>query len=1055
MHFNWCNCYFISKKFDNINKGKFGIKVGKMLDKLLIELAKQVDCIYTLSSNEPIWITKVDSNGLYVETEKSREKLKNGEQDKPWEYIPFDFIRTGWKEFIEVRTANSKDFIITKERSSFLLAFFHELPFITKTFKENTVAIQLKEFTTEDLPSEQFHKVIAFLEEVINGIFDPKRLSEQTDSNLYRIKSRGRQDLRLLGFLNDENEKNESLFHEYINAKNKYEVIKKQIVKHPYNKIVLEVLKLLSGVDKNEKKAILVELGKLIVRNSRGENLMVESVAKERTTNLLNWLNAVGIVDNEWNLIQQNPENELLNFNDFKHNIFHSFFIKLRKYRANQLKELLNGKNKISLQQFNEEVWNIGYAVLNDTKLNVFNIIHNKDFDTLKKLNEQLEKNQLIYRGNSIWGTATRVYGAQLKLTDQEKEQFINNAIEILNRTDLTPLEKVNKLLEIKGFGENIATGLVMVFHPDEFAIFNSQSVGALRKLGYSPDTLEDFQKDITRLKETLHAADFIELDWYLYWINQDEERKSLKFWWVNQSKTFKEEREGGYLWAPKRGKDGKMRVYHRNLLHAKLGDIVFAYSKGEIKAVGIVKKEAEVHSKPKEISSENWDEEGYLVRLTYYDLISPIKIEEISEEWRLNESGPFDRYGDVKLGYFFEVSEEFVGKLLGKFKNHFPQEVMDIINTPVQEEEKTLTYEQVINHIHSYISSKGFYYEKEELINLFLSLKTKPFVILSGISGTGKTKIVQWLAESVGATEKNGRFTLIPVRPDWNDGSDLLGYVDIKGDFKPGPLTQVILEAEKNPNYPYFVVLDEMNLARVEYYFSDVLSVMESRRWESGKIVSSNLLSRNELQRKISLPSNVYIIGTVNMDETTYPFSKKVLDRANTIEFNRVNLSHLEFLKEREEVQPIPLKEEVFSAKYLHLKDVYQEYPHIVEQATNELVKVNQFLQPLGAHVGYRVRDEICFYLAYNEEGNLMTYENAFDYCLLQKILPRISGSDSRVQRALEQLYTFCASFELNGNYDDLVDFSYARYPKSAVKILEMLRRLTDDGFTSFWISS
>jgi 5-methylcytosine-specific restriction enzyme B len=83
------------------------------------------------------------------------------------------------------------------------------------------------------------------------------------------------------------------------------------------------------------------------------------------------------------------------------------------------------------------------------------------------------------------------------------------------------------------------------------------------------------------------------------------------------------------------------------------------------------------------------------------------------------------------------------------------------------------------------------------------------------------------------------------------------------------------------------------------------------------------------------------------------------------------------------------------------------------------------------------------------------MTYENAFDYCLLQKILPRISGSDSRVQRALEQLYTFCTNIELHGNYHDLVDFSYAKYPKSAAKILEMLRRLTDDGFTSFWISS
>jgi 5-methylcytosine-specific restriction enzyme B len=119
------------------------------------------------------------------------------------------------------------------------------------------------------------------------------------------------------------------------------------------------------------------------------------------------------------------------------------------------------------------------------------------------------------------------------------------------------------------------------------------------------------------------------------------------------------------------------------------------------------------------------------------------------------------------------------------------------------------------------------------------------------------------------------------------------------------------------------------------------------------------------------------------------------------------------------------------------------------------ELDKVNEYLQPLGAHVGYRVRDENCFYLAYNEEGQLMTYENAFNHCLLQKILPRISGSDTRVQRALEQLFTFCTNIELNEEYDALLDFTYAKYLKSANKILEMLRRLHSDGFTSFWIGS
>jgi len=368
---------------------------------------------------------------------------------------------------------------------------------------------------------------------------------------------------------------------------------------------------------------------------------------------------------------------------------------------------------------------------------------------------------------------------------------------------------------------------------------------------------------------------------------------------------------------------------------------------------------------------------------------------------------------------------------------------------------EQALSYRKAVEHIHSYISAKGFYYTKEEVTNLFLSLKTKPFVILSGISGTGKTKMVQWFAESIGATEDNGRFTFIPVRPDWNDGSDLLGYVDIKGEFKPGPLANVIIEAENHPDKPYFVVLDEMNLARVEHYFSDVLSVMESRRWEDGRITSSRLLSKETAGRDLFLPPNVYIIGTVNMDETTHPFSKKVLDRANTIEFNRVRLGHLDFLRDLPTVAPLSVGQELFAARYLHLKDVYADYPKLVEDATKQLVDINRILAPLGAHIGYRVRDEICFYLAYNEEGKLMELDKAFDYCLMQKILPRLSGSDARLERALKQLFILCAGFEPDGDYGGALDVSYARYPKSAEKIWHMLRRLEDDGFTSFWLGA
>lgn len=360
------------------------------------------------------------------------------------------------------------------------------------------------------------------------------------------------------------------------------------------------------------------------------------------------------------------------------------------------------------------------------------------------------------------------------------------------------------------------------------------------------------------------------------------------------------------------------------------------------------------------------------------------------------------------------------------------------------------LDQQSIIEHVSSYIQSKGFFYEKKDLINFFLSLKTKPFVILSGISGTGKTKIVQWFAESLGATEENGQFTLIPVRPDWSDSSDLLGYVNLQGEFQERPLIKVLENADANPNRPYFVVLDEMNLARVEYYFSDFLSVIESRKWKGGKIVTSPVLPELITNKRVIIPSNVYIIGTVNMDETTHPLSKKVLDRANTIEFNTVNLDYFNFLMDVEEKEAETVSNSSLATKYLHLKECFKENEDLVRNISNILIEINKILESVGAQVGYRIRDEICFYMAYNEQGKLLSFDEALDYQIYQKILPRLAGSDGRTEEVLKQLYVLCANEEYDSGNNDT---SYAQYPRSANKLSHMLRRFEYDGFTSFWI--
>lgn len=136
----------------------------------------------------------------------------------------------------------------------------------------------------------------------------------------------------------------------------------------------------------------------------------------------------------------------------------------------------------------------------------------------------------------------------------------------------------------------------------------------------------------------------------------------------------------------------------------------------------------------------------------------------------------------------------------------------------------------------------------------------------------------------------------LIPVRPDWHDSSDLLGYIDLRGDFRRGSFLSIMQQAIQHPAYTYVAILDEMNLARVEHYFSDILSVMESRSWSKGKIKTAPLFPGHKMFRDIYLPSNLLIIGTINMDETTHGFSQKLLDRTNTIELNKIQLDSLIF---------------------------------------------------------------------------------------------------------------------------------------------------------------
>jgi len=379
------------------------------------------------------------------------------------------------------------------------------------------------------------------------------------------------------------------------------------------------------------------------------------------------------------------------------------------------------------------------------------------------------------------------------------------------------------------------------------------------------------------------------------------------------------------------------------------------------------------------------------------------------------------------------------------------------------------LSVKDNIKQINNYITSKGFTYPEGLIENFYLSLKTKPFVLLAGISGTGKTKLIQLFAEAINCNEENGRFKLISVRPDWSDSSDLLGYNDLKGNFKAGPMINIIKQANEDRDNIYMVCLDEMNLARVEYYFSDLLSVMETRKKVNDRIQSKVLLEDEEFIKPedkkkyggLYLPDNLYIVGTVNMDETTHPFSKKVLDRANTIEFSEINLDSFN-LDQAEGKVIMGLTNYFLRPRYVTLNDCEEDNYDSIQQVIDQLKEINEILKLGNLQVGYRVRDEISFYMLYNEEYNLIESNLAFDFQLMQKILPRIQGSSSLIKEILMRLLAIAAGKDysiIDGRIGDQAvkytndDSNEIKYPKSAQKLAYMIKRFEEDGFTSYWL--
>lgn len=358
-----------------------------------------------------------------------------------------------------------------------------------------------------------------------------------------------------------------------------------------------------------------------------------------------------------------------------------------------------------------------------------------------------------------------------------------------------------------------------------------------------------------------------------------------------------------------------------------------------------------------------------------------------------------------------------------------------------------------LIDQIYARISGEGFVYAREDFAAFCTALKTKPFVILAGISGTGKTRLVEIVAHQLGVEDYT-----IAVRPDWSDSSDLLGYFDLRGEFRPGPLLKILQQANQDLGQPFFVCLDEMNLARVEHYLPEFLSVFEKRYRDGGRIVTPPIFpSAPEPWGQVYFSDNVFLVGTVNMDETTYPFSRKVLDRANTMEFNYINLNYLPPRNSAPEA--LPAAWSALRPTYCRLPEFYSQDPKLFDKVIGVLQQLNAILEPGDFQVGYRVRDEVCLFVLHGLEAG-MTLETCLDFQVRQKILPRIQGSRSAVRSILTGIWNWATGESYSSDDPELVDRMSGAgqdhdilYPRTAAKVVGMIRRLEEEGFTSFWV--
>ena len=371
-------------------------------------------------------------------------------------------------------------------------------------------------------------------------------------------------------------------------------------------------------------------------------------------------------------------------------------------------------------------------------------------------------------------------------------------------------------------------------------------------------------------------------------------------------------------------------------------------------------------------------------------------------------------------------------------------------------------------------------------------AIRTKPFLLLAGISGTGKSRIVRKLAQATDdidafandaerfSCHSPANFCLIQVKPNWHNSMDVVGFksnIGKEGEhYEYTPFIEFIGKAWQNLNTPFFLCLDEMNLAPVEEYFAEFLSAIESRSIDGngsyetdpiikpfkdfGKKVAYEMiehligekgedvdqmsdLAKRLYYRGLTLPQNLIVMGTVNMDETTFSFSRKVLDRAMSIEMNEVSYDDFISGVSENDIPNLTSMNSLLVNRPIKAQAVKDEDSYKV---IDFLKSINDILEGTPYKLGYRAANEAMLYVASAKAFGNAGLASSLDDFTLMKILSRIEGDDAKLKTAegkdlLEELMNL-----LNTTFGEDVE------TKSQTKLNQMINILRREHFVSFW---